>query len=312
MPQTAAFAAHADRGKSWMKSGTSGQDLLYLADSGGNGVVFVYSFPGLSLVGELQNGNQPFGECVDASGNMYIVDETEVVEYAHGGTEPIRAIPNPGSIYSYLRSCAIDPSTGDLAVVAQGYYAGVVGQGSNSSVVFVYPRGSGTPTEYSNVFPEAGYCGYDDHGHLFVVGSKYYYSAATVLEELRRRRQGFSQIEFRGDAFVVDSSAGVQWNHGKLALVGYRNHIPRILRFELRGRHHDHAVAVGHTVLSGVTRGGQLGQFWIQGNRIVVPRAYPGYDGDFFVFRYPSGALLTELPGYGEPTAAAVSVAAYH
>ena len=53
MPQTSAFATHADRGKSWMLPEANADDLLYVADEGVGIIVYSYGPSRLRYVGLL-------------------------------------------------------------------------------------------------------------------------------------------------------------------------------------------------------------------------------------------------------------------
>jgi hypothetical protein len=62
--------------------------LIYASDDEAN--VFVLSAAG-SLIGQLNDLPGPAGECTDKVGDIYIAAryDQEILEYAHGGTEPI-------------------------------------------------------------------------------------------------------------------------------------------------------------------------------------------------------------------------------
>ena len=80
--------------------------------------VFVFSYPGLSQVGTLKSLNYSAqGECVDSAGDVFIATSNAsytgtIFEYAHGGSTPIAELSDPG----YPWGCAVDPTTGTLAV----------------------------------------------------------------------------------------------------------------------------------------------------------------------------------------------------
>ncbi|MGA9272861.1 MAG: hypothetical protein WBV67_05195 [Candidatus Cybelea sp.] len=157
-------------GESWMAKGLKQRDLLYVSNS--NGVVNVYRYWQHTLVGVLTNFTQPYGECADAAGNVYITDYTaeKVDEYAHGGRKPIKVYDD--SPYN-PQACAVDLKTGDLAVANYGYY-----QAAN---IAVYPHGSGPPTFYGATrFDHFMSCSYDDRGDLLALAksgySGFYYS----------------------------------------------------------------------------------------------------------------------------------------
>ena len=61
-------------GRSWMKSSSSGQDLLYVADQTTQDV-YVYTYPQGQLVRTLTGFINPTGECVDSGGDVFIVSQ---------------------------------------------------------------------------------------------------------------------------------------------------------------------------------------------------------------------------------------------
>ena len=99
------------------------------------------------------------------SGNVYVADfgTSKIYEFAHGATTP-SAVAYDG--YGYAIGCAVDPTTGNLAV------ATYEGFGYTSGGIDVFAGGpSGAQTYYTNptvyfMWPPA----YDSHGNLFVEG----------------------------------------------------------------------------------------------------------------------------------------------
>ena len=124
------------RAGSWMAPDLAERDLLYLSDDG-NGNVYVYSFPGAKLQGTLTGLSVPTGECADKAGDVWIVEEgtNDIVEYAHGGTVPIATLSDPGNA---PEACAVDPTTGNLAVANPQTLSAGVGS------VGVYAHAQGT------------------------------------------------------------------------------------------------------------------------------------------------------------------------
>src|SRR5579863_1388101 len=101
VPPTASVAARASA-------------LLYVSDTV-TGDVYVFSYPKGKLVQTLTGFADPAGECVDATGNVFVANtgSSNVLEYAHGGSSPIATLDDSG----YFRvGCAVDPVTGNLAV----------------------------------------------------------------------------------------------------------------------------------------------------------------------------------------------------
>ena len=103
-----------DHGASWMAKGAASGALLYLSDYATSDV-YVYSWPGLKVVGTLTGFANPQGECVDKSGNVWVTNSSasQLLEYAHGGTSPIASLATPNQ---YPASCSVNLRTGELAV----------------------------------------------------------------------------------------------------------------------------------------------------------------------------------------------------
>src|ERR1700723_26438 len=114
MQQTAAIAAHADRGKSWMLPEARTGKLLYVSDNT-KSVVYVISYPQGELVGTLTGFHSPVGLCTDQKGNVWIVNQSpdEIIEYGHAAT---RAKPTLKVHAGFSFGCAVDPKSGDVAV----------------------------------------------------------------------------------------------------------------------------------------------------------------------------------------------------
>src|SRR5215469_13012639 len=109
------LASVPDNRRSWMApDAKTTSNLLYVAD-GNNNAVDVYSYPGGKLEGTLTGFDTPLGACSDKAGNVYVLNGngTTAIEYAHGGTAPIRSLALAG--YPGL-SCSVDPKTGNVAV----------------------------------------------------------------------------------------------------------------------------------------------------------------------------------------------------
>jgi DNA-binding beta-propeller fold protein YncE len=126
------------RARSWMLPEAKSEDLAYVANVY---TITAYSYPKGKLVGTLNNFYVPYGECVDAKGDVYITDSRfgKIYEYAHGGTKPIKTLKDP-SYQPY--GCAVDPTTGDLAVANYSDSSGHQGN------VYVYRNAKGFPKSY--------------------------------------------------------------------------------------------------------------------------------------------------------------------
>lgn len=159
-PETGLTPQHPDRSVSWMSpQAKAAGALLYISDYQ-NDAVYTYSYPKGTYLGKLTGFNRPYGQCVDAKGNVYIANSAgqSVIEYAHGGTSPIATFKTTG----YPIGCAVAPN-GDLAV------ANFETPGSGDGDVAIFTSPSGTPSTYSNaacffMLPPA----YDAKGNLFL------------------------------------------------------------------------------------------------------------------------------------------------
>ena len=160
IPHYAARTGHFDHGTSWMSPGAKAvKKLLYVSDWATNDV-FVYDYKNGTLVGQLTGFNSPYGQCVDARGDVWITSfgDASIVEYAHGGSQPLKTLTTDQQPYG----CSVDPTTGNLAVAG------------GSSSVDVFDRARGQKHTY-----QSHYCfpfwapGYDNHGNLYVLGLLY-------------------------------------------------------------------------------------------------------------------------------------------
>jgi len=88
--------------------------LLYVGDEETNDV-YVYDYKSGKSVGTLTGFDEPYGECVDAKGDIYVSNYGggTVVEYAHGGASPINTYTSGGTPIG----CAID-AKGDVAATS--------------------------------------------------------------------------------------------------------------------------------------------------------------------------------------------------
>jgi hypothetical protein len=210
-------AALRSRRQSWMASDAGNQELLYVSDGTTNDV-YAYAYPTLKLEGTLTGFNLPQGECTDANGNVWITNTNAatIVEYAHGGTSPIATLSDPGE---YPVGCAVDPTTGNLAVT--NIFAS---SGSQGGSVSIYQGAKGTPTQYADSEIHFYYSdGYDDDGNLFVDG-KNTKTFEFNLIELPSGQSTFTNLSIGGGSIYYPG--GVRWN-GSHLLVGdqeYRGH----------------------------------------------------------------------------------------
>ena len=275
---------------SWISSDAITEALLYVTDAN-DGIVFVYSYPQGTLVGESCCWKEPYGACTNKRGHVWVVDDeaSRIVEFAHG-LETTRRLKDPGE---YPVGCSVDPTTGDLAVTNYETLSG--GQGS----VSVYTKAKGTPKIYSDPSISRGwFCSYDSSGNLFVDGDQSG-SSGFQLAELPHGSSTLTNISLNQ---TITVPGGVQWNGKYLAIAdenGPGNGV--IYQFTISG---SAGTEVSATTLDSSQN---IHQFWIDraGNRVVAPSASLGTVG---FWKFPAGGKPTKtLSGLNIPEGVAVS-----
>jgi hypothetical protein len=200
MPHYVARPVHPDRGRSWLKPlPDKASALLYVSDEDTNDV-YVYDYPSGSAVGALTGFNQPYGQCVDKKGDVFIANygDGTAVEYARGGTSPI-ATYSPGGTPI---GCSVD-ANGDVAITS-----------FDPGEVTVYPAGNpSSGTTYSNSSCEYLWTmGYDRHDNLVGAGE----STSNAICELAVGEGTMTTDSFTGTIYFP---AGTMWD-GKYIAVG--------------------------------------------------------------------------------------------
>lgn len=200
------------RVRSWMQASASSQDLVYISSSNAN--VYVYTYPQGKRVGTLTGfGGGLSGECVDATGDVFIPAAGNatrwgtIYEYAHGGSNPIATLNDPG----VPDACSVDPATGNLAVANTYDPSNPYNPSYGSIAVYTSAKGSAKsyyPTKYSPYF-----CGYDDKENL-------YFSAFNPniqgwqLIRLARQSNSFESIDLKTKLYANYQffRPSVQWD----------------------------------------------------------------------------------------------------
>ncbi len=193
-------AAHANRG-----------DLIYVLSSQRESGGYILAYPSGQLVGHFGFPSPHFfsyGICSDTKGDVFAtvggVDENYIFEYGHGGTSPIETL----TTYALPVACAVDPNTGNLAVVNAPY-------GSGGASIAVYRNARGTPHLYNDKsFNFYASCDYDRRGNLFVVGSPLS-GGEFALAELPKGGNTFTNISLNKK---LGHPGAVQWDGTNLTL----------------------------------------------------------------------------------------------
>ena len=255
LPQTSAIATHTDRGKSWMAPEAKSRDLLYVSRNS-PGEVSVYTYPKGKPVGTLTNIPGAAGLCLDSKGDVFAVSasNSQILEYAHGGTTPISTLDDSGNAPN---GCAIDPTTGNLAV------SGGVNRFVPANIA-VYKNAQGNPTTYVDGFVDQFvYCTYDASGNLYTNGGP--------ITELPSGSGGFVQISM--DQHFNAGYPGLQWDDTYLDIqdpgVG-PNGPTTIFQVQISGS----TAALANTIsLSNRHNKNPFrgAQFWIDSGTIIMP-----------------------------------------
>jgi hypothetical protein len=276
--------------RSWMLPEAKSEDLLYVANVY---TITVYSWPKGKLVGTLKNFYTPYGECVDKTGDVYVTDGKfgKIYEYAHGGTTPIKTLNDP-SFQAY--GCAVDPTTGNLAVANYSDNSDRVGN------VAIYHKAKGFPKSYIGYnFYYYYYVGYDPKGNLYVDGQ----NDGGFNFEFGELRKGGGQINSILLAQNIAGPGGIEWDGKYVALGDSAGSV--IYQYTFAG---GKATLQGTTPLTGA--GDPVGQFGIIGSSVVTPNQFFSGSG-VLVFPYPGGGAATKTITHGVfyPFSAVVSPA---
>jgi hypothetical protein len=261
-------------------TGASG-DLLYAASPS---TIFVFTYPKPRRVSEITLPELGGGQvCSDASGNVFapVGSATkEIVEYAHGGSQPIKILSSPAGSNPY--ACAVDSATGDLAVTNDNF--------APHGSVEIYKGSSGSPQTYHLHGFTPYFCTYDNHSDLFVTGVGKY-----VLAVLRNGSSQFTRI-----ALKFGLSDGIAWDGSYITVS--RPHKDAIYRIKVEG---NKGRIAGITQLTGAKDGTDLYQFWIQGNELIRPSGK--YNTQVGLWHYPAGGapirLIVRFPRNGVASA---------
>jgi hypothetical protein len=167
------------------KASGSNSALLYVVTKG---AVAMLTYPQGKKVGSFTTNEAAAFICSDPrNGDVFVPQFGEIERYAYAGTTPIATLTPPPNVGG-LGGCSVDPTTGNLAVVA-----GPIGSKENKGFVLVYNGGEGKATTYSsakmrlNVYPA-----YDSSGNLFVIG--YDEHETFALNELASGENKFMHI----------------------------------------------------------------------------------------------------------------------
>jgi hypothetical protein len=231
------------------------------------------------------------GMCSDTAGNVWLIAYRSsfkiyyAEKYAHGGTKPIAQIRIPKF---YGVGCAVDPSSGDLAIIDP---AG--GSRYNGSIDVWAGARPGKPAVYDVPFnPENG--AYDNEGNLFVDGCACSNSdPGLIFGELVKGSHAVAGVRLDKNTALP---GGVQWDGHYIALQtgGYHPYLkgrPRIYRLEASG---GWGQVVGTVIPKDPALDGTA-EFAVYGGSVVSTTG--GRRGEIDIWPYPAGGPHTRTIG---------------
>jgi hypothetical protein len=195
--------------------------LLYVGDQDADDV-FVYNFKSGKYVGTLTGFEEPYGECVDAKGDIYVAnfDGGNAFEYVHGGTKVLQTYDSGGEPIG----CLID-SKGDVAVTS--FIPSEV-------TVFAKSNPNKGTTYRDNSCEFLWTMGYDDKGNL--VGDCENASGTVEYRGLLSGAKSITPLAASG--FAINYAGGTTWDGKYLVLADQKaggNFQTGLVRANLKG-----------------------------------------------------------------------------
>ncbi len=293
--------ANRDGAPSEMLPAARAQDLLYVSDEGANDVD-VYAYPAGTHAGKLTNLAQPAGLCTDTLGDVWVVQSSsaKITEFGHGGAKPIATLTISGA--RRLLGCAVDPTTGNLAVTD-------LGNSKGGGSLWVFARAQGTPKNYRDPKISFAYFdGYDLEGNLFVDGLGT--NARFELAELPKGAGSLKDISLYKS---VGFPGGVRWD-GEYVAIGDQDYqgrqtsaIYQISVFGSRARVEGTTPLTGSCDVAQFTFGRTGAKKAGQKNQVVGADICQNTVG---FYQYPAGGSATKtLNGFQYPLAVTLSLA---
>jgi hypothetical protein len=310
MPHFVAGPKRPDHRKSWMLPDAKGvKKLLYISDWSTNDV-FVYDYNKGTLEGRLTGSNDPYGQCVDKKGNVWVVafGADSVSEYAHGGSQILKTLKTDYE----PKGCSVDPTSGNLAVAA-----------SEDVDVFVQARGKAHVYRSEVCYPFWA-PGYDKAGNLYA--EALLYGSAKQLQgysdplacELPHGGRSLRPVHLSG--FPIYYPASVMWDGKNLTLAdqGYMGNkgSSETVIYRVSEDASGNLASIGQTILTDDCDGNdvEVPQPFIVGKIVVggnLRCSYYGSHPKFDYWAYPAGGNPSRSPQSppAKPVGQSVSVA---
>jgi hypothetical protein len=210
---TAADSSRA-RSASWVSPEAAKlPTLLYVANESSVNIYAYANGVAGKLVGQILGLDSAEGMCTDKAGDVWITQYEPhlITEYAHVGKTPITTIHRAKGSPT---GCAVNPSSGDLAVT---YNHPNAHAGELFALVYIYPHGEepgAKPYTNSTGLTFAYFLAYDDNGNLYMDGLGCYYGSCdpsniAVLMLLKPGASVFNPVAISGAN--IRSPRGLSW-----------------------------------------------------------------------------------------------------
>lgn len=216
----------------------------------------------------IKPGSVPLAACTGGSKTFWVVlnKANQIVEYATDKEKPIARL---SVSLDKPADCAVDPSTGDVAVTV------------GASGVTIFANGSGSGRTMSDGLSFSRSLTYDSRGNLFITGDLHSEDNPLSLAELPKGSAGFKLLRLSNKVRYIDGGA-LRWDGTYLALhvTGYVNDI---YRYRAAGK----VAKLEGTVIGIAT---DCGDFWFssQAGLLFCPVWTDG--GYVLVYDYPAGS----------------------
>jgi DNA-binding beta-propeller fold protein YncE len=260
--------------------------LLYVSD-GGTDKVSVYSYPSLKLVQTISGLIEPNGLCVNQkTGAIWVAvsgSASQIVEFAHGGTKPIRTL-EVAEGDAVVNSCAVDPTSGNIAVADAAT--------DDPGDVMIFDARTGKPATYfdKHIFSYE-FVGYDASGNLFVDGSSR--DERFRLDELPSHGKKLIDIPWQGPA--IRSAGNVQYDGTDLPVGDSQ----KALIYQTVG-----GKVLGTTALGGAC---YVDQYFIDADKVIVPSSCSN-GSTVSIYHYPAGGTpIKIISGFKFPFGTVIS-----
>lgn len=257
------------------------QALLYVAHNAGYKThektgLTILTYPQGIVTASIPVKGYIGGLCTDNEGNVWMPYNFNyrayVAEFRHGGTKPILQLRLPKDSFAY--GCAIDPTSGDLAVMSDtSTYSG--------SVTIWKAAQKGSRTLYRTPFvPEYG--AYDDAGNLYIDG---FPGGSDFWLEFGELPKGSPKVVRVALDRVGDAVGGVQWD-GKYVVIAtdvVADYGRRIFDVVVSGSN-GHVAAAWH-----MNDMSQTSPIYVDGSAVIGVTSYTGSRQHVATWLYPGG-----------------------